>query len=197
MLNWQFGVAVDAEGLFHDQGAAHRRFDFFDAQLASGATAPGEAAVAVHAGELARCPVRLAGLHPSAMRARSIRCGKSMFHSCGGTYGHPVMKHMSQSVQASTTTGEGFRLHLVELAGRRGVDQVEEAEKLSHRLKQRRQVTEVEAAQPSSSLAGSRNRAPPPRSGWRVGALRLPSRMESTPEQRASARLARQCRPGR
>jgi hypothetical protein len=28
--------------------------------------------------------------------ARSIRCGKSTFHGCGGTYGHFVMKHMSQ-----------------------------------------------------------------------------------------------------
>ena len=27
--------------------------------------------------------------------ARSIRCGKSTFHGCGGTYGHFVMKHMS------------------------------------------------------------------------------------------------------
>ena len=27
--------------------------------------------------------------------ARSIRCGKSMFQGCGGTYGHFVMKHMS------------------------------------------------------------------------------------------------------
>jgi len=28
--------------------------------------------------------------------ARSIRCGKSTFQGCGGTYGHLVMKHMSQ-----------------------------------------------------------------------------------------------------
>ena len=27
--------------------------------------------------------------------ARSIRCGKSRFHSCGGTYGHLVRKHMA------------------------------------------------------------------------------------------------------
>src|SRR5205807_2458354 len=29
--------------------------------------------------------------------ARSIRCGKSTSQGCGGTYGHLVMKHMSQT----------------------------------------------------------------------------------------------------
>ncbi len=38
-------------------------------------------------------------LRKRAALARSIRCGKSTFHSCGGTYGHLLMKHMSQSQQ--------------------------------------------------------------------------------------------------
>ena len=39
----------------------------------------------------------------STARYRSIRWGKSTLNSCGGTYGHLVIKHMSQSVHASAT----------------------------------------------------------------------------------------------
>ena len=63
-----------------------------------------------------------------------------MLNACGGTYGHFVMKHMSQSVQASTT---GFRSALSTASSSPVFDASITSNMRgneSHRLKQRRQV---------------------------------------------------------
>ena len=47
------------------------------------------------------------------------------------------MKHMSHSVQASTTLLKSARLHIVQFAGRRGIHQIEQA---------REGIAQIEAA---------------------------------------------------
>jgi hypothetical protein len=112
-------------------------------------------------------------------RWRSIRCGKSTFQACGGTYGHLVMKHMSQSVQACSTVAYfSFGTPSSSPVGPLSIRSNSRG-KESHRLKQRRQPWQMSKmrAISCSRAASSQNQGLRQSMGSRVGASRLPSRM--------------------
>ncbi len=93
--------------------------------------------------------------------------------------GHLVMKHMSQSVQASSTCGVVLLLHAIELAGRTVVDQVEQTREGIAKIEAAAAaVTDIEDA---LHLLFERLLVPEPgfcqSRAWRIGASRLPSRM--------------------
>ena len=114
-----------------------------------------------------------------AALARSIRCGKSTAHSCGGRYGHFVSAHRSHRKHWSTTLPKSAlstpSTSKVSDSSIRSNSVGKAAQRLTHR-RQPWQMSKTRSSSVSTAL-GSWKSGPCQSIGCRLGASRLPSVM--------------------